>query len=362
MVRGPGRRTWQGHRRHPQPIDRSKNIRMETRANHLVIGSFVLVTIVGLFGFVIWLAKVDIDREFSYFDIFFDNSVTGLSVGGDVRFNGIPVGAVTEISIDPVNPSRVRVRIEVATEVPIRADTKASLEFQGITGVSYVQLSGGSAEKPLLVAAKQGEVPEIESVPSALQELFQGAPDLIDRVIVLVNRAALILNKDNQERFARILENVDGFTTNLKERGPQIENILANVDQMSTDMRQAVQAVNALVKRVDDVMKNADGTMSVARGTMIGVNEIIEHDFKLLVRDIRTAAVNIDKLSQSFRGFIEKNEEPLDLFASQGLVEFTKFIEEARLLVASISRLTEDLETDPAQFLFGSQRGGVEAK
>ena len=116
---------------------------METRANHVVIGSFVLVVVIGLFGFVLWLAKIEIDQEFAYYRVTFVEAVSGLSLGGDVRYNGIPVGAVTAIEIARDDPSKVQVTLEVARETPVRADTVAKLELQGITGVAFIQLGGG---------------------------------------------------------------------------------------------------------------------------------------------------------------------------------------------------------------------------
>ncbi|MBT3332358.1 MAG: MCE family protein, partial [Rhodospirillaceae bacterium] len=85
-----------------------------------MIGSFVLVVVLGLFGFVLWLAKIEIDQEFAYFGITFEEAVSGLSIGGDVRYNGIPVGTVTLIEIAPNDPSRVQVTLEVKRDTPVR--------------------------------------------------------------------------------------------------------------------------------------------------------------------------------------------------------------------------------------------------
>ena len=111
---------------------------METKASHLLIGGFVLIVVAGVFAFVTWLAKLEIDREFSRYLIVFEGSVTGLSRSSDVLYNGIPVGSVAAIEIDPADPSRVRVTVEVAGATPIRADSIATLELKGITGVSQV--------------------------------------------------------------------------------------------------------------------------------------------------------------------------------------------------------------------------------
>src|SRR5258708_39065766 len=112
---------------------------METRANHLLIGSFVLVLIAAIVGFALWLGKVHVDRAFSYYRIYFDGAVTGLSRAGDVRFNGVPVGTVSQIKVDPEDPQKVRVIVEVDPDTPIRTDTVAVLEWQGLTGAPLVQ-------------------------------------------------------------------------------------------------------------------------------------------------------------------------------------------------------------------------------
>ena len=98
---------------------------METKASHLVIGTFVLLVVAGIFGFVVWLAKLQIDREFAEYHIFFDGAVSGLSVGSDVLFDGIQVGSVQDIRIDPDTLGRVRVHVEVDANTPIRADSVA---------------------------------------------------------------------------------------------------------------------------------------------------------------------------------------------------------------------------------------------
>ena len=98
---------------------------METRASHVLIGGFVLLVIVGLFAFVIWLARVQIDREFARYDIYFEGSVAGLGIGGDVSYRGIKVGTVISITVNPDDPSRVRVIVEIGSDTLIREGDQA---------------------------------------------------------------------------------------------------------------------------------------------------------------------------------------------------------------------------------------------
>ena len=117
---------------------------METRANYILIGAFTLAGILGAFGFFLWLAKFEVSRQYAYYDVLFDN-VSGLSAAGGVSFNGLPVGQVISLQLDDDDPSKVRVKLEVDADIPVTEDTIAQLQSLGVTGVSYVELTGGSA-------------------------------------------------------------------------------------------------------------------------------------------------------------------------------------------------------------------------
>ncbi len=130
---------------------------METRASYTLVGTFVLILMLGLAGFVIWLAKFSSDVKYDDYQIFFAGSVTGLSADATVRYRGIPVGSVTGIEIAPDNIDQVRVTIQVDATTPVRTDTVASIEMQGITGVAYIQLAGASDTSPPLEAQGRRE-------------------------------------------------------------------------------------------------------------------------------------------------------------------------------------------------------------
>ena len=336
---------------------------METRANHVVIGCFVLAVVAGIFGFVIWLARIDIDREVATYAITFDNAVTGLSVGGDVRFNGIRVGEVTRIKIDRDNLERVLVRVEVAADTPVREDTVASVEFQGITGVSYIQLSGGSAAKKILwPPERDGEVPVIPSTPSAIQELFASAPELIDRIVLLVNQGAKVVNDKNLTHFTNILENIEVVSGQVAAKGPAIEATIDNVNRMTIDLSAASAELRALVPAFKEAIEEVSATLAVTRGTLGTVDAVVETDLRPLLASINASAQSLDRLTRQVEDVVTANREAIDVFASDGLVELTKFIEEARVLVGSATRLVDEIGKDPAQFLFGRQKGGVKVR
>ncbi|HJM52211.1 MAG TPA: MlaD family protein [Alphaproteobacteria bacterium] len=339
---------------------------METRANHMLIGAFVLLVVAGIFGFVIWLAKIEIDREFSYYHIYFEGSVSGLNKAGEVRYKGIPVGSVKEIVIDPQNPNRVRVRIEVAANTPVREDSEATLELQGITGVSYVQLSGGDPKSPKLKRKKGEALPIIASRPSQFEELFAGAPELINRVILLVGEATKIFSPENRVAVGDILENLQILSASFADRSAKIESIIDDVERTSLEVRQAAARANSvlegLTEQIDILVEGADTTMAVARGTMSGVDQVLDQDIKLFLADARATAHSFAQAGTELDSLLQDNSETITGFMGEGLYEFTRMITEMRLMVTNFSRLTSRIESDPAQFLFGDSQHGYKAK
>ena len=328
---------------------------METRANHIVIGAFVLVVVFGLFGFVLWLAKIEIDQQFSYYRVIFEEAVSGLSIGGDVRYNGIPVGAVTEIKIDHKDPGRVQVTLEVAADTPVKADTVAKLELQGITGVAFVQLSGGTVLAGKPEPGSNGEPPTLRSERSAIQAFFAGAPELINQATVLVDAVTKLVNEKNRERFEHILANVDEISTGLAKRGPELE-------QMLGDLQQIAARTSELMNRLNGLVEDSEVTLSVARGTMNAADELIEGELRKTLADLGAAAERFEAVGKDLQVLVAENREGLAAFTTDGLLELTRFLEESRILVASASRLVEDLKSDPAHFLFGGQQEGFEAE
>src|SRR5215471_9749837 len=123
---------------------------MERHANYALVGAVTLGLTVGLFVFVVWLAGYSFNKHYDVYDVLFVGPVRGISEGGEVHFNGIKVGEVTKLALDPTDPSRVVARVRLTAGVPIRVDSYAILEPQGITGVNYIQITGGSSGKPLM--------------------------------------------------------------------------------------------------------------------------------------------------------------------------------------------------------------------
>ena len=339
---------------------------METRANHVFIGVFVLIAVAGIVGFVAWLAKIDIDREFSTYHIFFEGSVTGLRPASDVLYRGIPVGAVAEIVIDPDDRSRVRVTVDVAANTPIREDSVATLQIKGITGVSQIQITGGSVDSPALVAKADQDLPVIRSKPSSFEQIFSGAPELLSQLVVLTSEAVDLLSEDNRRSVQRILADASRVSGALASKSQSFERILDNIEEATFEMREASAGVNDLVTSLEgdlgELAEGADATLALARGALSGLDALVVRDLTLVLADAREAAQSFTAVSNQLNALVAENRAPLNDFAAEGLYEFSGMISDMRVLMTGLSRLADRLESDPTQFFFGSSEQGFEAR
>jgi phospholipid/cholesterol/gamma-HCH transport system substrate-binding protein len=241
---------------------------METRANFVLIGAFTLFGILGSLGFFLWLAKVEVDRQYAYYDILFTD-VSGLGDAGDVRYNGLPVGQVVRLSLDSVDPGKVRVRVEIDAATPVKTDTVATLELQGVTGVSYVSLSGGSPETERLQAAPGEKIPVIASRRSAVQSLFEGGPELLTKAIVLLEDIDTMVNAENRAAVASILGN-------LESASGELDSTLRDFSALSAELSKASARITAFTDHLDEVADSATATLDTAGETLKTARSAIE--------------------------------------------------------------------------------------
>jgi phospholipid/cholesterol/gamma-HCH transport system substrate-binding protein len=340
---------------------------METRANYILVGGFVLVLVTGLLGFVVWFAKLQFDVEFDRYDIVFEGSVTGLKLGSPVRYSGVRIGQVTAVHLEPDSPQKVRATIEVAAGAPIRRDTVASLELEGLTGGLYVLLSGGAATSPPLLVERGGPLPVIASRPSSLDQVLAGAPDLLEGANLLVARANHLLNEENVAHVGRALENIDRLTGTLAEQSSQIDTLFADAARTMTNLREASASVAELAGALQGegtrLIGQASETLAAAEslaGALGRSADGVRSDVGQLVGDLRGTAAAATGMAKEIETLVAENREPLRDFTSSGLYDITNMVTEIRDFLIGLNRVTTEVERDPARFLFGNQQQGYE--
>lgn len=304
---------------------------METRAHHLLIGSFMLILIFGLLAFILWLAKVDGDRDYERYLVFFEGSVTGLNEGSAVRLNGVPVGTVLDISIPREDPSKVRVLVRIDADVPIREGSTARLELQGFTGIAFVQISGGQAGGDI-VAGPGEELAVIPSERSPIQQVFEEAPNLINEAILAISHLREILGPDNRDRIAAILANLETVSGSFAERAEDIENVLGRMDSAIADFQQTARAFAALAE---------------------SGQSLIDGEARALMAQATDTAAAAERTIGEIEGLASDNREAISRFANSALPEAARLVADLRRLSLRLNRVAETFEERPQEALFG---------
>ena len=342
---------------------------METRANYIMVGSFVLLLMVGLLIFVLWLARFQLDAEFKRYDIFFQGSVTGLKEGSAVRYSGVKVGEVVFIGLDRDNPSQVRALVEVEDNTPVMVDTRASLALEGLTGGRYILLQGGQLDSPPLETQEGHKRPRIESERSAVDQVLEGAPEVLASANALLAQANALLGPENRGKIGTILDNFETLSEALGSQGPTIEAAVQDTAETMANLNNATDALEAmavslkedsdrLVERASAAMLAIEDLASSVKGTVAAG----EKDVSKLVKDLDGTARAFTAMANEFQQLAQENRGPLKDFTQNGLVELQTFLIEARSLLAGLNRVTTEVQRDPARFLFGDQQQGYETQ
>lgn len=296
---------------------------MERNANYALVGFSTFILFVGLIVFIVWLARVAYGQKYDLYDILFAGPVQGLSQGGDVDFNGIKVGEVTKIALDPTNPSQVIARARVTSDVPIRKDSIASLEPQGITGVNYVQITAGSPNQPLLKdTTPSGQVPVIHSRPGVLSNLLEGSGTILASTAQALDRVNRLLSDQNLKDISGTISDVHAITTAARDR----RQIFADADQAVKDIDQASVSLKTL----------ADNS-----------NQLVNGDGRRGIQNISAAAAQIKEASAEAETLLKRLEGPTTDFANTGLPQLTQAIASLRQASDTLNRLASEAEESP---------------
>jgi phospholipid/cholesterol/gamma-HCH transport system substrate-binding protein len=303
---------------------------METRANYVAVGAFVLVCIIGLFVAMLWLAGSQYREEYSYYRTYFNGAVTGLAKGTVVRYNGIDAGHVTDLAFDPTNPKRVFVTLQVDPTLRLRVDSVASIESQGFTGGSYLEITGGTATAPFLADTGEDGYPIIPSKPSTLQELAVTAPQLVARFNIVGQRLQDLLSDDNRAAFTQML-------ASLRDTAGVLGRHSADLDATLTNLKTASDGINQ--------------TLVGAQHTLNGVDQAVG-SFNTTVVAANGAVAKLDRLS----------DDADKVVTGQGIAQMTQLVAQARALITSLTRLSNDFEREPTRIIYGDQRQGYVPK
>lgn len=317
---------------------------METKANYVLVGVFTLIVSLLAFGFVYWIARYGEARDSLPLDVRIPGSVTGLTVGSQVLFNGIKVGDVRRLHLDETNPEMVIVQTRVNATTPITRSTTATLGFQGLTGQAYIELKGGRLDEPNLLteAAKEDTVARIDADPSAVNNLLATAQDIAARANSVLGQLEGFV-KDARGPLTDTINNTKIFTDALAQNANIIQELgenTGNINQIVTDAKDMMARLNAASARVDVILAKTDKLLSSDD------KDGVVAQAKATLESIRQTSDNLDRRM----GPIANN---LERFSGQGLREVQGVVLESRRAIQRIEQAVTELERNPQRLIFG---------
>ncbi len=300
---------------------------MERDAHYAAVGIATIALMAALAVFSIWLARLQFNNDYDVYDIVFYGPVRGLSEGGEVHFNGIRVGEVTDLNLDPKKGDQVIARIRVDGTTPVRVTSRAQLEPQGITGLNYIQITAGNPQSAILKEQYPANVvPVIQSQPSPIAELLSGSGTVLAQTVDALNRINRVLSDDNVRSFSTSLKNIESLSTELEAR----KGMLEQLEQALTKANSAVAEFEALA---------------------VSTRQIIDGDGREAVANINAAAEEARAAVSSINRTATNVEGPLNEFATTGLPQLQQSIQGLEDATRSLEGLIDEVRSSPRDFI-----------
>lgn len=321
---------------------------MESKVNYTLVGLFVLLLTAGAVAAVAWLTAATDRKRYDTYRVYVTESVTGLNLNAAVRYKGVTIGKVTYIDLDPDNPERVELRLQIEETAPIRAGTVAKLISQGITGLVNIELSGGNNTPPLKPTSDD-PLPIITSGPSLVTQLEDTFKDLSQTLKIL-------LSAENVMAFSQTLSNIEKITSALTGRSDALERNLANLETFTSTL-----ATNAPL--LETALKNAATTLETSAALSGQITPLVGQvggSIEAVTAMARTITQTTLELNRSIASTREALLKEIRLVNNNTGPELNNLLIQLNRLATQMQILTQEVNRDPRGFLFGGaaeQRG-----
>jgi phospholipid/cholesterol/gamma-HCH transport system substrate-binding protein len=275
----------------------------------------------------LWLGRDITVQSQTRYSVYFTESVSGLYLNAPVKYHGVVVGRVDQMALAEGDPQRVHVVLAVNEGTPIKTDTRAKLDPQGVTGVVYIELTGGTKEAPMLTRREGAPYPVIESTPSLFSRLDETLTDSLQTLNALAAQIGNLLNSDNQRNVQDILANLSTFSSMLAANSQRLENTLASTEQLMLASTRAAASLPETLGKVRQTLDRWDA----------------------LAGQLETAGGKLEEMAVA-------GQRGLTNFDHRTLPEINALIGDLRALTDDLSNFAQDLQDNPRMLLFGSPK------
>lgn len=284
---------------------------MESRINYTIVGIFVVLLLAGLIAFVYWLGKYGYKQEYDHYYVHMEESVSGLSPESSVKYRGVDVGIVEKIQLNPENSEEVELLLKLRHGTQVKVDTRATLKSFGLTGLTFVELTGGRKDAPLL--ARDDQIPVIPAAPSTYARLDETLTVLAEKLGLALDKIDRLLSEQNLQSVA---------------------DILAETKALTKDIRGQLQGFQRLVDS----------------------SKVMEEEvFRAFVK-VESAAVAVEEMAGSLEHGYADPDRKLANLVRQNLESFQQLLSELDILVGDLQRTTRGIEASPGDLIFKRSR------
>ncbi len=305
---------------------------MEAKFNFAVVGAFVLLLGTALIGGVLWLTSGRYyGKSYDTYLAYLTESVSGLNLNAPVKYRGVDVGFVRGIVLNPANVEEVRLTLSIESGTPVKQDTVATLQTQGLTGIAYVELMGGRRESPPLVAKPGDSYPVIRSGPSLFARLDTSVTVLVEKATRALDNINAVLDEENRRAISQTLADLRVVSHTLATRSATVDAALADAGRTTANAARFTAELPALVQRIE---RSADA-------------------FDRMTQSLASAGTSAGQLVEGSRGEVAQ-------FTGETLPEVRQLIGELREVTRTLRRTTSELERNPGTPVWGrppAQRG-----
>lgn len=298
---------------------------METKANFVLIGAFTLLVTVFLLLFALWAAKYSSEKNWVRYAVVFEEPVTGLSEGSPVLYNGISVGTIDSLRLAPDDPRRVLATLRIQADVPVKTDTRARISTPSLTSLPIIQLTGGSPGARRLTDVDTRELPVIQAEASALQ-------NIADTANKLVARLDRLLSEENIQRISDSLANIEAATGAVGGQREDLRAIIVSARRSSEQLEK---------------------TLATTDGAMRDLDRELVQKLPALIDKLDSSLTQMDAAARGVNGIVTDNRAAISSFANEGLGQLGPMLIELRVLVRDLRRISDRLDSSPAQYLLG---------
>lgn len=305
---------------------------MENRLSYILVGAFVFILLIGGVISILWLGNYSDKGNFKFYKVATKESVSGLNDKAPVKLRGVQIGEVRSITINPDNAEEVLVTIRVQDNAPIKEDTYALIEAQGITGLSYIQLQGGTNEaKDLKTGNKSEEYAVIHSRPSTFSRLDKTITSVSAKAEMIFERTDTLMSEKNIKNIETIIENSAKITESTQKT---LANLEAHNKEINRLLEESIAAVSSIKEMSRSFTSAVDNT---------GVDTM---------NNVKEASQSVKKVMGGLNQKMEAGAFDIDILVKENLLPLQNTIQELRVLMNETKDLVSNLKDSPSDLLF----------